>query len=83
LVLGPAKARLRAHIQRAEERGRKTPTDVPMLLHELLEQTKRILFLFDLFFGQGHETRDDLYDEVAALCNQLQFAYYKKTGNNQ
>ena len=83
LVLTPAKNRLRAQIQRAESRAKDSPRDAANAARDLLEEARQTLTLFDLFFGQGSELRNELFDEVARICNQLAVAYLKETKDDR
>jgi len=83
LVLAPAKNRLRETIQQAKERARRDPQDAGSAAKELLQQAQQTTFLFDLFLGNESDIRNDLCDEVAAVCNHLQIAYYKATSDDK
>ena len=82
LVLAPAKKRLKEQIQRAQERAKKNPQDAASAAKELLQQAQHSAFLFDLFFGKESDLRNELFDEVAAVCNHLQVAYHDATSDN-
>jgi hypothetical protein len=82
LVLTPAKNRLKEQIQRAQERAKKDSQDAASAARELLQQAQRAAFLFDLFFGKENHLRNDLFDEVATVCNRLQIVYYKETSDD-
>ncbi len=83
LVLAPAKGRLKQQIQRARDRAAEKPGDAFKTARELLQNARRSLALFELFFGKKSEERNELSDEVAALCNQLSVSYQTATGDNQ
>lgn len=83
LVLTPTKNRLKEQIQRARDCVNKNPRDAAKVALELLGQAGPTLTLFDLFFGKDNELRNDLFDEVAAVCNRLQIVYYKETGDDK
>jgi hypothetical protein len=83
IVLAPASTRLKEQIQRARQRADKNPADAANAARELLEQARRSLALFDLFFGKDSEVRNELSDEVAALCNQLPVAFHEATGDDK
>jgi hypothetical protein len=83
MVLAPAKTRLREQIQRAQRRTESNPADGANAAYELLEHAKHSLALFDLFFGKDSDTRIELFDEVASVCNQLPVAYQKATGDDK
>ena len=83
LVLTPTRNRLKDQIQRAEERAKKNPQDTASAAKELLHQAQCAAFLFDLFFGKESDFRNDLFDEVATVCNRLQIVYYKATGDDK
>ncbi len=85
-VLLPARNRLKEHIRQAKERGGKSPEDGINAARDLLEETRETLALFTLFFGmflgKASDLRNDVFDEVASTCNQLQVAYHKASGDN-
>jgi tetratricopeptide (TPR) repeat protein len=83
LVLTPARNRLKDRIQRAEEVAKKNPQDTASAAKELLHQAQCAAFLFDLFFGKDGDFRNDLFDEVAAVCNRLQVAYHNATDDDK
>ena len=83
LVLSPTTTRLKQQIDRAQQRANKNPADAVSAARELLNHAPSSLILFELFFGKESEARNELSDEVAALCNQLQVEYHKATGDNQ
>ena len=83
LVLTPTRNRLKEHIQRAQERAKKDSQDAATEAKELLQQAQRVAFLFDLFLGKDNDFRNDLFDEVATVCNRLQIVYYKKTSDDK
>jgi len=49
----------------------------------LLDHARRALALFELFFGKESDARNELSDEVAALCNRLQIDYHNATGDDK
>jgi hypothetical protein len=79
LVLTPVKVRLREQIKRAEDKLQRAPTEGPQTAKQLLDEAEKCVRLFDLFFGSSHEGRNDLFDEVASVCNLLVVAYHKAT----
>lgn len=83
LVLTPARSRLKEQIRRARERADNNPRDAANAARELLEQARHALALFDLFFDKESDSRNELFDEVAGLCNQLPVAYHKATGDDK
>lgn len=83
LVLMPARNALKEQIRRARGRADKNPRDAANAARDLLEQARKSLDLFELFFGQESDLRNELFDEVAALCNQLPVAYHKATGDDR
>lgn len=83
LVLTPARSRLKEQIRRAKDRAEKNPRDAANAARELLEQARQTLALFDLFFDKESDLRNELFDEVAGLCNQLPVAYHKATGDDK
>lgn len=82
LVLAPTKTRLREQIERAKNRAQKNSSDAPKAAKELLDQAQSCLLLFDLFFGKENDSRIDLFDEVAQVCNQVAVAYHNATGDD-
>lgn len=82
LVLTPAKTRLKEQIRTAKLRADKNPGDAARAAKDLLEQARDCLALFDLFFGKENDVRNDLFDEVATVCNQLPITYHKATGDD-
>jgi hypothetical protein len=38
--------------------------------------------LYDLFFGKDSDVRNELFDEVASVCNRLQIAYHNATSDD-
>ncbi|MEY2484266.1 MAG: hypothetical protein QOK24_2794 [Verrucomicrobiota bacterium] len=83
LVLTPATTRLKAQIQHAQLCAAEVPADGANAAQELLDQARRTLALFGLFFGKESDLRNELSDEVAACCNRLQVTYHKATGDNK
>lgn len=83
LVLTPARNRLKEQIKRAQERAKSNPQDAASAARELLQQAQSALPLYDLFFGKDSDLRNDLFEEVASVCNRLQIAYYKATGDDR
>jgi hypothetical protein len=83
LVLAPATVRLKQQIQRAQQRANKSITDALNAALELLDHARQAFALFDLFFAEKSEVRNELSDEVAALCNRLPVDYHKATGDNE
>lgn len=83
LVLAPTEAALKEQIRRAKDRADRNPRDAANAARELLEQARPSFALFDVFFDKESELRNDLFDEVAALCNQLPVAYHKATGDDK
>jgi hypothetical protein len=83
LVLTPARSRLKERIRRARDRADNNPRDAANAARELLEQARDALALFDLFFDKESDSRNELFDEVAGLCNQLLVAYHKATGDDK
>lgn len=78
LVLSPVKTHLREHIGRAEKQAKEAPSEGPKIAKQLLDEAQRCLPIFDLFFGNDHESRNDLFDEVATVCNQVVVAYHNQ-----
>jgi len=78
-VLSPVKTHLREQIGRAKQKIEEAPSDGPKTAKQLLDEAQRCLPIFDLFFGNDHESRNDLFDEVATVCNQLVVAYHNRT----
>ena len=83
LALMPVRKRLKEQLRRAQERSDKDPRDGMAAARDLLDQTRNTLALFDLFFGKDSDLRNDLFDEVARLCNQLSVIYQKATSDNK
>jgi DNA-binding response OmpR family regulator len=83
LVLTPASNRLKEQIKSARDRGEKKPPEAAKVALELFGQAGQTLNLFDLFFAKDNELRNDLFDEVASVCNRLQIVYYKETGDDK
>jgi CheY-like chemotaxis protein len=79
LVLAPTKARLKEQIKGAQERAKKNRQDAASAAQELLQQAQSALPLYDLFFGKDSDVRNELFDEVASVCNHLQLVYYNAT----
>ena len=82
-VLLPAKNLLKEQITQAVARGEASPADAANAARELLKQSRQALDLFDLFLGENSDERNELYDEVATICNRLPIAYHKATGDNK
>ena len=82
-VLQPGKNLLKAQITQAVARGEASPADAADAARELLKQSRQALDLFDLFLGENSDERNELYDEVATICNRLPIAYHKATGDNK
>lgn len=83
LVLAPATTRLKQQIHNAKERAATNPADAVNAARELLDHARRTLPLFELFFGKESDARNELSDEVAGLCNQLQVDYHKAAGDDK
>jgi hypothetical protein len=83
LVLAPARNRLKEQIQRAKDGADKNPKDAVKAAHELLDQIRQTLAMFDLFFGDDNELRNELFDEVASACNRLQVIYHDATSDDE
>jgi len=83
MVLAPARTRLKDQIERARQCAEKNPANAANAARELLGHARRSLALFDLFFGLDSDLRNELSDEIAALCNQLQVTYHKATGDDK
>ena len=82
-VLLPGKNLLKEQITQAVARGEASPADAADAARELLKQSRQALDLFDLFLGENSDERNELYDEVATICNRLPIAYHKATGDNK
>lgn len=83
LVLTPTTTRLKQQIDRAQQRATYNPAEAAEAARELLLHAPASLILFELFYGKESEVRNELSDEVAALCNRLQFSYHKATGDDK
>lgn len=83
LVLTPARNRLKEQIRQVKDRADKNPHDAANAARDLLEQARQALTLFDLFFGKESDLRNELFDDVASLCNQLPIAYHKATSDDK
>lgn len=83
LVLTPIKTRLREHIQQAKRASEDNPSAADKAARNLVQQTKPLLELFDLFYGQNSPTRTDLFDEVADACTSCAIDHQRKTNDNQ
>jgi hypothetical protein len=79
LVLTPARNRLLEQTKSARDRGEKNPQEAANIVRELLKQSAQTQTLYDLFLGKDSESRNDLFDEVAAACNRLQIVYHEAT----
>ena len=82
LVLTPARKRLDEQIRQAKNRADKNPRDAITAARELFKDARKTLALFDLFFDEDTNLRNDVFDEVVGICNQLQVAYHKATDDN-
>jgi DNA-binding response OmpR family regulator len=82
LVLTPARNRLKEQAQRAQKRGEHDHHDAAAAARELLRDAQNASFLVDLFFGKDSDFRDELFDEVASVCNRLQFVYHSATSDD-
>jgi hypothetical protein len=83
LVLTPARKRITGQVRQAKERADNDPRDAITAARQLLEQVREPLALFDLFFDKDSQFRNDVFDEVAEICNQLQVTYHKATNDNE
>jgi hypothetical protein len=83
LVLTPARRGLQERVRHAKESGDKNPIEAIAAGQDLLEQTRSILSLFDLFVTKNAHFRNDAFDEVAEACNVLQVRYHKATNDNK
>jgi hypothetical protein len=83
LVLTPVSNRLKEQIKSARGRGEKNFPEAAKVALELLQQSQQSLSLFDLFFGKDNELRNDLFDEVASVCNRLQVVYHEATNDEK
>jgi len=82
-VLQPAKNLLKEQIRQAAARGEASPREAANVARELLKQSRQALDLFDIFLGDNSDERNELYDEVAVICNRLPIAYHKATGDDK
>ena len=82
-VLLPIKNRLQEQIRQAEDRAENNPRDAANAVHDLIKQSRQTLCLFDIFYGDNSDERNELYDEVAAICHRLPVSYQKATGDNK
>lgn len=82
LVLLPARNRLKEQICRAKERTNKNPKDGINAARDLLGQARYAFDLFDLFFSNDSDFRNDMFDEVVGASNELQVVYHNATGDN-
>lgn len=83
LVLTPAKERIRHFIKDAENKSKRDVRSGDIVGSELLAKSKPILELFDLFFGSGSASQDDIYDEIAESARCITIAYMNKTEDYQ
>jgi hypothetical protein len=83
LVLAPARKRVSEQIRQAKERADNDPRDAITTARQLLEHVRDPLSLFDLFFDKYSYFRNDVFDEVAEICNRLQVMYYNATNDNE
>lgn len=83
LVLGPASARLRQQLHRANEQASRVPTDGLNAARELMAQATPVLALFEFFLGKEKGAAKDLSDEIAIACNHLPVEYFKTTNDNK
>ena len=82
-VLLPTRNLLKEQISQAVVCGEANPREAATVARDLLKQSRHALDLFDLFLGENSDERNELYDEVAVICNRLPIAYHKATGDNK
>ena len=82
-TLAPTRNRLKGQIERAQQRAQKDPHDALRAARELLQQARTPLDHFELFFGKEGDRRNELFDEVVALCNRLQVIYHNATDDDE
>ena len=81
LVLASATNRLKEQILTAQRCSAAKPADGANAARELAEQATRELATFDLLCGPNNRFRNDLFDEVADVCNKIQRTYDQATGD--
>jgi hypothetical protein len=82
LVLSPARKQLREQLIAAKRTADEAPATANEAGHSLLHSAQPILELFDLFYGTGRPTRDDIFDEVAATSLTCAIAHQRATSDD-
>ena len=83
LVLAPTTNQLREHIRQAKTAAQDNPGAADETVRSLLRRAQPLLNLLDLLHGQGNASRDDLFDEVAAVCLSCAIEHQLKTHDDQ
>jgi hypothetical protein len=81
LVLAPLAKRLKEHIRLAKQRSATTPIEGANAAGELANLAAGSVGTFDLVCGPNSRFRNELFDEVAEVCNLLVVAYFQKTSD--
>ena len=75
LVLGPLARRLKEHARLAKQRSVTLPREGGAVAEELATLAAGSVNTFDLVCGPNSRFRNELFDEIAEVCNQLVVAH--------
>lgn len=78
-VLGPATTRLKQQIERATQCVGENPAEAAKAARELLGYARSSVAIYDVLLGLDNDIRNDLFDDVASVCNLLLVTYRKAT----
>ena len=83
LVLTPAREEIKHLIRTACKAGEKSPEKSDAAAIELLDKSRPLLSLFDMFFSEGGYSKNDIFDEVAQAYLNLLIQYANLTGKHE
>jgi C-terminal repeat of topoisomerase len=83
LVLSPARKQLRQHIIVAKRTADEDPARANEAARALLRCAQPLLQIFDLLYGKGNMTRDDAFDEVAAVGLNCAISHRRETSDDK
>lgn len=83
LVLTPAREEIKHLIRTACVAGEKSTEKSDAAAIELLDKSRPLLSLFDMFFSEGGYSKNDIFDEVAQAYLNLLIQYANLTGKHE
>lgn len=81
LVLAPLASRIKEHIRLAKVRATGAPTEGAAAANELATLAAGAAGAFEVVCGPDSRFRNELFDEVAEVCNKLIVAYLHKVSD--